>query len=364
MKVFVVNAGSSSLKLRLLGDDDTVLDALDLDGPEPHERAAALAAFVDAHAEIDAVGHRVVHGGEQFTSPVLLDRDTDEALEALADLAPLHNPPALSAIETLSTLRPETPQVACFDTAFHASLPAKATIYAVPQAWREQWGIRRFGFHGLSHAYASRRAAELLGRSSDALSMISAHLGAGASLAAIDAGRSVDTSMGFTPLEGLVMATRSGSIDPGIIPWIQRHAGLSADEVERALEHDAGLRGLTGGSGDLREVLRGVDRGDERATIAYEHYVYRLQREIASLLPALPRLDALTFTGGAGEGEARLRADTCAGLGFLGLGALSDESSPSTEDRVVSHSGAMPVVLVIHAREDLEIARHVRALLA
>jgi acetate kinase len=363
MKVFVVNAGSSSLKLRLLDEDDTLLDTHDVSSVDPEARLRALTRFLDAHPEIDVVGHRVVHGGRRFTSAVLLDRETDEELEALADLAPLHNPPSLEAITAISRLRPTMPQVACFDTAFHASLPAKAATYAVPATWRERWGIRRYGFHGLSHAYASRRAAELLGRSPDQLQMISAHLGAGASLAAISQGVSLDTSMGFTPLEGLVMATRSGSIDPGIVFWMQRHGGLSADEVEHALEHDSGLRGLAGGSGDLREVLAGVDQHRSDALLAYEHYVYRLQRGIAALLPALGHLDVLAFTGGAGEAQPRLRADTCAGLGFLGLGELDERRQHEAEDRVVSRSDAVPAVLVIHAREDLEIARQVRALL-
>ena len=197
----------------------------DLPPLESADLEAALAAFLDEHPEVDAVGHRVVHGGSAFIQPILLDERADALLGTLADLAPLHNPQGLAAIHALRSLRPGLPQVACFDTAFHADMPAKASTYAIPRRWREQWGIRRFGFHGLSHSWASRRAGTLIGRPREELRLVTAHLGAGASLAAVAFGRSVDTTMGFTPLEGLVMATRSGSVDPGLILWVQRHGG-------------------------------------------------------------------------------------------------------------------------------------------
>jgi acetate kinase len=360
--VLVVNAGSSSLKLRLLDGRDDVIAAADLPRLGPADMGDALGAFVDANPQVDAAGHRVVHGGSAFQRPVLLDDGIDVVLEALADLAPMHNPPSLAAIHALRLLRPSLPQVACFDTAFHGGMPAKAATYAVPRTWREQWGIRRFGFHGLSHAWASRRAGELLGRSHERLRLVTAHIGSGASLAAVAFGRSVDTSMGFTPMEGLVMATRSGSIDPGLILWVQRHGGLSADDVEEALEHQSGLRGLWGESGDLRGVMAAMETGDQDARLAYQVYVYRIQTGVAAMCAAMDGLDGLVFTGGAGEASARLRLDACAGLGFLGVGLQASTNRDNEGDGLVSPEGAVPAVLVVHAREDLEIVRAVREL--
>jgi acetate kinase len=364
VNIFVVNAGSSSLKLCLLDDANRVIAAEDLVGPDPSHVGDALSTFIDKHPKFEAAGHRVVHGGSMFRQPILLDDHADQALEALADLAPLHNPPSLRAIHALRSLRPNLPQVACFDTSFHADLPAKASTYAVPQAWRDQWGIRRYGFHGLSHAWASRRAAELLGRPPGEIRLVTAHLGAGASLAAVAFGRSVDTTMGFTPMEGLVMATRSGSVDPGVLLWVQRRGGLSADEVEAALELDSGLRGLSGVSGDLRDVIAAADAGNENAQLAYEVYVYRIQTSVAAMCAAMGGIDGLVFTGGAGEASPRLRADACADLSFLGV-SLDDVLNNTVDgDALVSSSGATPVVLVVEAREDLEIARHVRGLVS
>jgi acetate kinase len=362
--ILVVNAGSSSLKLRLLDDADGLVATKDLPRLEAPFLRDALNTFLDENPSIDAVGHRVVHGGSAFSQPVLLDADFEAVLETLAALAPLHNPPTLAAIEALGSLRPDVPQVACFDTAFHANMPAKATTYAVPIAWRERWDIRRFGFHGLSHAWASRRAGVILGHDRAQLRLVTAHLGAGASLAAVAFGRSVDTTMGFTPIEGLVMATRSGSVDPGLLLWVQRQGGLSADDVERALESDSGLRGLWGESGDLRRVIAAADDGDQNALLAYEIYVYRIQTSVAAMSAAMEGIDGLVFTGGAGEASGRLRADTCAALGFLGVQLDSAANDALTEDGLASPKGSTPAVLVVQAREDLEIARHVRELLA
>ena len=362
MQVLVVNAGSSSLKLRLLDGEDRVAAAADPACPAPADMATALGAFVEENPNFDAAGHRVVHGGSAFRQPIILDDGVDARLDALAHLAPLHNPPSLSAIHGLRSLRPDLPQVACFDTSFHADMPAKATTYAIPRPWREQWGIRRFGFHGLSHAWASRRAGEILGRPRDELRLVTAHLGAGASLAAVAFGGSVDTSMGFTPMEGLVMATRSGSVDPGLVLWVERNHGLSAADVEEALEHGSGLAGLAGGSGDLRDVLAAMDAGDPDALLAFQVYVYRIQTGVAAMCAAMNGMDGLVFTGGAGEAAPRLRHDVCTGLGFLGV-RLDDAASQFGEgDRLISPEAANPV-LVVHAREDLEIARHVRELL-
>ena len=292
--------------------------------------------------------------------------DAGDRLEELADLAPLHNPPAIAAILSLQSLWPEVPQVACFDTAFHVTIPPEASTYALPDAWRD-WGLRRFGFHGLSHAWASRRAAELLGSPLEELRLVTAHLGAGASLAAVRGGRSVDTTMGFTPLEGLVMATRSGSVDPGLLLWVLRHEHMTVAELEDALERRSGLLGLSGVSADLRQVLEAADRGDERSQLAFDVYVHRLRAAVASMVAALGGLDGLVFTGGAGEGSSRLRQEACSGLGFLGL-VLDDErnhgGTASVTDRRVSPADTAPAVLVVRAREDLEIARQVRALLS
>jgi len=361
VNVFVVNVGSGSLKLRVLNRNDDVVASEDLARPEPAALADVLGAFLDGHHDIDAAGHRVVHGGARFTRSLLLDESAEGALGELADLAPLHNPPALAAIEALTELRPELRQVACFDTAFHAKMPARASTYAVPREWRDRWGIRRFGFHGLSHSWASRRAAEILGTPIDQLRVVTAHIGAGASLAAVSAGRSVDTTMGFTPMEGLVMATRSGSVDPGLVLWLQRHGGLSADEVQYTLEHESGLLGLAGSS-SLHDVMDAMDEGDQDARLAYEVYVYRLQGSIAAMTAAMGGIDALVFTGGAGEREPRLRADTCAGLAFLGVGALTHRNDESGGDRLISPGDI--AVLVVAAREDIEIAGHVRQLLS
>jgi len=364
MHILVVNAGSSSLKLRVLGDDDAVLAAKDLPRLSPEDLGSALSAFLDEAPPIDAAGHRVVHGGLRFTEPIVLNEGVDEALEALADLAPLHNPPSLAAIYELRTLRRDLTQVACFDTSFHLGMPAKAATYAVPRIWREEWGVRRYGFHGLSHAWASRRAGELMGRPLDELKLVTAHLGAGASLAAVGFGRSLDTTMGFTPMEGLVMSTRSGSVDPGLVLWVQQRQGLSASDVQEVLETESGLLGLSGTSGDLRRVIESAGDGDLAASLAYEVYVYRIQVNVAAMCAALGGIDGLVFTGGAGQASARLRADVCGGLAFLDVGVVGATNDTHVEDGAVSAPGSAPVVLVVEAREDIEIARHVRRLLA
>jgi acetate kinase len=362
--ILVVNAGSTSLKLRVLDGNDAVLASRDLPKVTPDGLSPILADFLDHGPTIDAVGHRVVHGGSAFTHPVVLDETIDETLQTLVDLAPLHNPPCLVAVRTLQSLRPDLPQVACFDTSFHRDMPARAATYALPRAWREQWGIRRYGFHGLSHEWASTKASKLLGRSRDELRLVTAHLGGGASLAAVAFGHSVDTTMGFTPMEGLVMATRSGSVDPGLVLWVQRQHGLSAADVEATLESESGLLGLSGVSGDLRKVVSAADAGNQEARLAYEIYVYRIQTNVAAMVAAMEGIDALVFTGGAGEASSRLRADTCARLGYLTIRLDEAKNTASREDGLISFVDATPAVLVVEAREDIEIARHVRELLA
>lgn len=359
MSVLVVNVGSTSLKLSMLDDDDGTLAAATLPRGDDASLEDHLTSFVRGRAVADAVGHRVVHGGTAFTTPVVLDAGVVRAMHELDALAPLHNPPALHAIEVLLRLCPAVPQVACFDTAFHADLPQKASTYAVPRGWREELGVRKFGFHGLSHGWAARRTQELLGAAAG-LRVVTAHLGAGASLAAVASGRSLDTTMGMTPLDGLVMATRAGSIDPGAVLQVMSRAKLSASAVESALEHESGLLGLSERSGDLREVLAAMDQGDRRARLAYEVYVYRLQTGIATMAAAMQGIDALTFTGGAGEASPRLRADVCLGLAFLGVGSLRTPDGQLDGDAVLSEDGDV-AVLVVRAREDVEIARQVRA---
>ena len=337
MRVLVVNAGSSSLKLRLLGDGDELLaapaDVAELAGIEP-----------------DAVGHRIVHGGIRFRDPVRIDGGVVAELRALVDLAPLHQPKSLDALDAVSAALPGVPAVACFDTAFHATLPDAARTYALPREWRERWGLRRYGFHGLSHAYASRRAHEMIG----ARRVVTCHLGAGASLCAVLDGRSVDTTMGFTPLEGLVMATRSGSVDPGMLLWLLERERLTEPEMAEALEHESGLLALAR-TADMRELL---ERDDAEASLALGVYLHRLRAGIAAMAAALGGIDALVFTGGVGENAQAVRSGAVEGLGFLGVAVDPAANEAARGDVQIGDR-----VLVVEAREDLEIVRQVRAVL-
>ncbi|HET6999521.1 MAG TPA: acetate/propionate family kinase [Solirubrobacterales bacterium] len=363
-RVLTVNAGSSSLKLRVLDADGRVVCSRDRGAIEDEdELRGELEAVLDEAPAIDAAGHRIVHGGVEFTGPTVLDTDTEGRLERLVDLAPLHNPPAVAAIRALHALRPELPAVACFDTAFHATMPAAASTYAIPAAWTDRWPLRRFGFHGLSHAYASRRAAELLGRPVSELRLVTAHLGAGASLAAVQSGRSVDTTMGFTPLEGLVMATRSGSVDPGLLLWVQRHGDLDAAEMERALDRESGLLALSGRSGDMREVLAGIDEGDERCHLAFDVYIHRLAAGIAAMTAAMGDINALVFTGGVGENSPQVRAAAVEAAAFVGISLNPTLNSEANPDAILSPASASAAVVLVAAREDLEIAAQVRSAL-
>jgi acetate kinase len=353
VRVLVVNAGSSSLKLRLVGADDELLGGRDLAPGGDVE--AAIAELGTA----DASGHRVVHGGARFVDPVVIDDEVAAALEELTSLAPLHQPPALAAIAAVRRAAPELPAVACFDTAFHAGLPAAAATYALPRAWRTRWPLRRYGFHGLSHAWAARRAVERLG---GAERIVICHLGAGASLAAVRAGRSIDTTMGFTPLEGLVMATRSGDVDPGLLMWLLEQPGVGVGEVARALVQDSGLKGLAGTS-DMREVLAAAARGDADAVLGLDVYVHRLRAAIAAMAAALGGLDALVFTGRIGERAPEVRSRAAAGLAFLGV-ALDERANAGADGDAEIGAPGVPVrALVVESREDLEIARAVRAVL-
>jgi acetate kinase len=362
VKVLTVNAGSSSLKLRLLGDADELLASADLPAFAGRAEAEHLEQAVAEMPGAGAVGHRVVHGGARFTDPTRLDAAAVEALRELTPLAPLHQPAALEAMAAVGALLPGLPAVACIDTAFHAGMPAAARTYALPREWRERHGLRRFGFHGLSHAHAARRAAELLDRHDAGLRVVSCHLGAGASLAAIDGGRSVDTTMGFTPVEGLVMATRSGSVDPGLLAWLLQHGGVGIEELADALEHRSGLTGLTG-SADMRQVLDAARAGNEDAVLARDVYVHRLRGLIAAMAAALGGLDALVFTGGVGERSSEIRTRAAGGLAFLGVAVDPERDAAAAPDADVSAAGAAVRTLVVEAREDLEMARQVRACL-
>jgi acetate kinase len=365
-RVLVVNAGSSSLKLSLLGPADQTLDSLDIEAWHGEGATAEMTAFVAGLDGVGAVGHRVVHGGSRFPAAVVIDDDVRTAIADLADLAPLHQPRALAGIDATAALLPGVPAVACFDTAFHASMPDTAATYALPAAWRERFGLRRYGFHGLSHGYAARRATELLGLSAPRLRIVTCHLGAGASLAAVSSGRSVDTTMGFTPLEGLVMATRSGSVDPGLLVWLLRDARLSVAELGDGLERSsglAGLAGLPGGSGDMRDVLAAAGRGDRAARLAIGVYLHRLRSEIAAMAAAMNGLDALVFTGGIGEHAPAVRAAAATGLAFLDVAIDEDSNDAARGDADISAPGSAVRTAVITAREDIEIARQARAVL-
>ncbi len=358
-----MNAGSSSLKVSLVGPGDVVLADHEFEASAGRFNAAELEKAIRGRDDIEAVGHRVVHGGPRYPASLRIDPEVERYLATITDLAPLHLPAALAGITAVRGLLPGVPAVACFDTAFHSKMPAAAATYAIPLEWRQRYGIRRYGFHGFSHAYSARFAAQLLGRPEADVRVVTCHLGAGASLAAVWGGRSVDTTMGFTPLEGLVMATRSGSIDPGLLLWLQRHAGMTEPELTEALDQRSGLLALAG-TGDMRDVLTLASAGDANASLAFDVYMHRLRALIASMTAAMGGIDALVFTGGVGENAPSVRAAAVAGLRFLGLEIDPALNAKPTRDADVSAAGASVRTLVIHAHEDVEVARDVRHVLA
>jgi acetate kinase len=362
VRTLVVNAGSSSLKLSVL-DRGQVCSSQELSAPAVDVDQTGLAAAIDELGPVDAVGHRIVHGGERYAEPVRIDDEVLAGLRELVDLAPLHQAKSLSALGAVSAARPGVPAVACFDTAFHATIPRGACTYALPRAWRERWGLRRFGFHGLSHAYAARRAAELIGRPLQQLRIVTCHLGAGASLAAVKSGHSVDTTMGFTPLEGLAMATRSGSVDPGLLLWLLERKELSEERLAHALEHESGMLGLAG-TDDMRAIIAAAAGNDEHASLALEVYLHRLRGAIAAMAAAMEGLDAVVWTGGVGEHAPAVRAAASDGLRFLGVGIDHDKNRTATGDRDLTAPGAAVQTVMVLAREDLEIERQVLAVLA
>ena len=362
MRVLVVNAGSSSLKLSVVEQpgDERIAEA-ELDLGADATRATQSWAELDAAlarpgvADADAVGHRVVHGGAR-SAPGIVDDALLAEIERLDELAPLHNRVAARAIRATRERLPDLPHVACFDTAFHATLPMAATRYALPPEWVERFGLRRYGFHGLSVAWSVERTSALLDRPAETLGIVVAHLGSGASVTAVQGGRSVATSMGMTPLEGLVMGTRAGSVDPGILVHLLRH-DIDLDALEDGLAHRGGLLALAGLEG-MRAIEAAAASGDERAEAAIELFVLRAAAEIASAATALDRFDALTFTGGIGERSPVVRQRICRRLGVLGIGSIDGDATAG--DRLIG--SGKPAVAVIHAREDLVIARQVAEL--
>jgi acetate kinase len=357
--VLVVNAGSGSLKLDRVDAAGTVTTLRQLDAdPAGPEAKAALDDALDESGELAAVGYRVVHGGPRLTRPTELDDATISELHSLIPLAPTHLPPILDAIATCRERLPDTRHVACFDTAFHAGLPDAARTYALPRDWRDL-GIRRYGFHGVSYAWATHRAAQLLDRPVDELQLVLTHLGGGASVCAVSSGRSVWTSMGFTPLEGLPMVKRSGSVDPGILLWLQQQHGFSADDLADALQHRSGLTGLTGGrTGDTREIVKLAGR-DAEARLALDVYTLHIRQYVAAATANLTAVDALVFTGEIGCDQPEVRSAVCAGLAVLGVPATIDDRQDG--DRVLA--AGPPAVLLVQTGEAQQVAHEVRNLL-
>jgi acetate kinase len=349
LSILVVNAGSTTLKLNLV---------------DAHEKSTAFESFdaIDP-ARVEAIGHRVVHGGPRFRDAVLIDGAVRAEILELEGLAPLHNAPALAGIERAGRLFPALPQVAVFDTGFHATIPPEAAVYALPRRWREEWGIRRYGFHGLSVAWCAQRVPQLLRRGAEGLRLVVCHLGGGSSVTAVSDGRSIDTTMGFSPLEGVPMSTRSGSVDPGALVHLLRTHGLSADTLERELNLESGLKGLAGGSGDMIEIEEHAAAGDPDAILALDVFLHRLAAAVAAMSASLGGLDALAFTAGIGEHSALVRGRLCERVRFLGVEIDPQRNTADEPDRDIAAPGSHARILVVRAREDLIAARAVRALI-
>jgi acetate kinase len=367
--ILVLNSGSSSVKYRLTEPDGRsvahgkVERIGEAGGPADHDRAVRriLEDLATDRSAIIGVGHRVVHGGSRFTAPVLIDDDVVARLDALVPLAPLHNPGSVAGIRAARAALPDVPQVASFDTAFHATLPDVAATYAIDQTVAERWGIRRFGFHGLSYRYVSARTAELLGAPLATLNLIVLHVGNGASAAAIEAGRCVDTSMGFTPLDGLVMGTRGGDLDPGVPLFLQRSAGYDPDAIDDLLEHHSGLAGLCGDN-DIRDVLRRRADGDPAAALAFDVYCYRIRKYVGAYFAVLGRVDAIVFTAGVGEHAPEVRAASLEGLSAWGVHI--DAARNAADARVISPDGVPVTVCVVPTDEEQAIAEDVQSVLS
>jgi acetate kinase len=348
--VLVVNAGSTSLKLHLV------------DEGEGSERVGEIESIPPDR--LLAVAHRVVHGGPRFRDPVLIDAAVHRQIFESEPLAPLHNEPCLAGIDRAREALPGVPQVAVFDTGFHATIPPEAAAYPLPRRWREEWGVRRYGFHGISVAWSAERAPQLLDRAPAGLRLVVCHLGGGCSVSAVRDGRSLDTTMGFSPLEGVPMATRSGSVDPGALLYLMRERGLDAGELEQALNFESGLRGLADGSGDMQEIERAAAGGDAGAALAIEVFAHRVAGAVAAMAAAAGGLDALVFTAGIGERSAATRGRICERLSFLGVQLDEDRNSAAEPDADVAAQASSVRVLVVRAREELIAARAARRLLA
>ncbi|MBD2664695.1 acetate kinase [Richelia sinica FACHB-800] len=307
-------------------------------------------------SDIDAVGHRVVHGGQDYRDSVMITEDVKQAIARLCHLAPAHNPAALEGIEAITNALPHIPQIAVFDTSFHSTLPDAAAIYPGPYEWVEQ-GIRRYGFHGISHQYCAHRAAQILGRDLTSLRLITCHLGNGCSLAAIKSGRSVDTTMGFTPLDGLMMGSRSGAIDPGILIYLLREFNYSWQQLDQVLNKASGLKGISGISSDLREVVKAIEKGNNRAQLAWDIYVHKIQAGIGTMLASLGGLDVLVFTAGVGERSASIRQSACKAWEFLGLQIDPEKNQQQPIDVDIATPDSQVRVLVIQTQEDWAIAQ-------
>jgi acetate kinase len=369
MKILVLNGGSSSFKCWF----HDVREPLPVEAPTPEWQASVdwhgdqpladvLARTLEdlwsrAAKQVDLVGHRIVHGGKAYRETTRVTPEVRAAIARQAEFAPAHNRFELEAIEAVDrVLGSRVPQIAVFDTAFHATLEPAAYVYPVPYGWLQD-GVRRYGFHGISYQYATRRAAQLLARPAESLRLILCHLGNGCSLAAVRNGKSIDTTMGFTPLEGLMMGTRSGSIDPGILVYLLRHRGYQADQLDEILNRESGLKGVSGLSGDMREILSAAAQGNAQAQLAFDIFAHRVTREVGAMLAVLGGVDALAFMGGVGENCPPLRERVCRQLGFLGLQLDSGKNARSANDQDIAAPQSAVRVLVIHAQEDWEIAR-------
>lgn len=390
-RVLVVNAGSSSVKYQLVdadsghalasglverigeGEGAVRHSVFDENGektdhtsnpavPDHTEALGEVMRMFGEHgpdlatADVVAVGHRVVQGGVEFSAPTVVDDAVLAAVEELSPLAPLHNPACLAGLKAAQEKFPELPHVAVFDTAFHQTMPDHAYTYAVPKQWATEHGVRRYGFHGTSHSYVSREAAKLLGKTPDQVNVIVAHLGNGASMSAVRGGECIDTSMGLTPLQGLVMGTRTGDIDAAVVSHISRETGMSADEVDNALNKKSGLLGLTGAN-DMREVWKRAREGDDDARLARAVYTYRIKTYLGAYYAALGSLDAIVFTAGVGENDWGVRAESLAGLEQLGISVDQDRNENGSGARLISPEGSQVAVMVIPTNEELEIAR-------
>ena len=394
MNILVINCGSSSLKYQLINSETEgvlakgLCERIGIDGmltyqPEGGEKEkseiampthteainAVLAALtneksgvIKSLSEVGAVGHRVVHGGEKFTSSCLINDESMKAIEECNDLAPLHNPANLIGIRACQELMPGVPMVAVFDTAFHQTMPDVAYTYGIPYEYYEKYKVRRYGFHGTSHSYVSKRTAEIVGKPYEDLKIIVCHLGNGASISAVNCGKSVDTSMGLTPLEGLVMGTRSGDLDPAIIDFVGKKEGLSLDEMNEVLNKKSGMLGISGVSSDGRDLEAAAETGNKRAQLALDVFDYRVIKYIGAYAAAMNGVDAIAFTAGIGENNIKMRKDVCSSLTYLGVKLDEEKNNVRGEERIISADDSKVQVLLVPTNEELAIARETLAL--